>query len=102
MFTPHQIEFLPFSSFTVLYAKLKWQVFLLLIFTPELLVFLLFSNFTAPYAKLKWQVVLLLIFTPKQLEFLLQGVPFEKSQKEMAVALKQCIFDPMLVKPKCI
>ena len=27
----------------------------------------------------------------------LQGVPFEKSQKEMAVALKQCIFDPTLV-----
>ena len=23
-------------------------------------------------------------------------------QKEMAVARKQCIFDPMLVKPKCV
>ena len=34
------------------------------------------------------------------LKYKLQCVPFEKSQKEMAVALKQCIFDPMLVKPK--
>ena len=33
---------------------------------------------------------------------ILQGVPFEKIQKEMAVALKRCIFDPMLVKPKCV
>ena len=31
---------------------------------------------------------------------MIQGVPFEKSQEEMAVALKQCIFEPMLVKPK--
>ena len=30
----------------------------------------------------------------------IQGVPFEKSRKEMAVALKQRIFDPMLIKPK--
>ena len=28
-------------------------------------------------------------------------MPFEISQKEMAVALKWCIFDPMLLKPKC-
>ena len=33
---------------------------------------------------------------------LLQGVPFEKSQKEMAVELKRYIFDPMLVKPKYV
>ena len=32
----------------------------------------------------------------------LQGFPFEKSQKEMAVALKRGVFDPMLVKPKCV
>ena len=32
-----------------------------------------------------------------------QDDPFENSQKEMAVvALKQCIFDSMLVKPKCV
>ena len=31
-----------------------------------------------------------------------QGVSFMKSQKEMAVALKQCIFNPKLVKPKCV
>ena len=30
----------------------------------------------------------------------LQGFPFEKSQKEMAVALKWCILEPMLVKLK--
>ena len=30
------------------------------------------------------------------------GVPFEKSKKEMAVALKQCIIKTMLVKPKCV
>ena len=33
---------------------------------------------------------------------LIQGVPFEKSQKEMAVELKRCIFDRVLVKPKCV
>ena len=33
---------------------------------------------------------------------LVQGVPFEKSQKEMAVELKRCIFDQVLVKPKCV
>ena len=32
----------------------------------------------------------------------LQGVPFEKSNKEMAVAMKQGIFDPMFGKPKCV
>ena len=31
----------------------------------------------------------------------LQGVPLEKSQKEMAVAQKLGIFDPMIIKPKC-
>ena len=30
-----------------------------------------------------------------------KSVQFEKSQKEMAVVLKWCIFDPMLGKPKC-
>ena len=33
---------------------------------------------------------------------LIQGVQFEKSQKEIAVALKQCIFNLLLVKPKCV
>ena len=33
---------------------------------------------------------------------LVQGVPFEKSQKEMAVELKCCIFDQVLVKTKCV
>ena len=28
----------------------------------------------------------------------LQGVPYEKSQKEIGVALKQCIFDQILLK----
>ena len=37
-----------------------------------------------------------------EISSLLQGVPFEKSQKEMAVALKRYIFDPMLVKPKLV
>ena len=32
----------------------------------------------------------------------LQGVPFENWIFQMAVALKRCIFDPMLVKPKCV
>ena len=32
----------------------------------------------------------------------LQGVPFEKWIFQMTVALKRCIFDPMLVKPKCV
>ena len=32
----------------------------------------------------------------------LQGVPFKKWIFRMAVALKRCIFDPMLVKPKCV
>ena len=32
----------------------------------------------------------------------IQGVPFEKSQKEMAVAQKRYVFDPMLVKPKLV
>ena len=32
----------------------------------------------------------------------IQGVPFTIYPKEMAVALKWCIFDPMLVKPKCV
>ena len=31
-----------------------------------------------------------------------QGVPIENYLKQMAVELKQCIFDPMLVKPKCV
>ena len=31
-----------------------------------------------------------------------QGVPFTIYPKEMAVALKRCIFDPMLVKPKSV
>ena len=41
----------------------------------------------------------------RELEFIIedvQGVPFEKSQKEMAVELKRCIFDRVLVKPKCV
>ena len=33
---------------------------------------------------------------------LIQGVQFEKSQKEIAKALKQCIFNLLLVKPKCV
>ena len=32
----------------------------------------------------------------------MQGVPFEKSQKGMAVTLEQCLFDLKLVKPKCV
>ena len=32
----------------------------------------------------------------------IKGIPFEKSQKEMAVALRRRIFDPTLVKPKCV
>ena len=32
----------------------------------------------------------------------LQDDPFIFCQKEMAVALKRCIFDSMLVKPKCV
>ena len=31
-----------------------------------------------------------------------QGVPFEKSHKEMAVAIIQGIFDPMFGKSKCV
>ena len=34
--------------------------------------------------------------------FTLQDVPFEKSQREMTVALKRCIFDSMFVKPKYV
>ena len=41
-----------------------------------------------------------LIFVGKRT--LLQCVPIENYQDEMAVALKQCIFDPMLVKPKSV
>ena len=32
----------------------------------------------------------------------LQGDPNQKLQLQMAVPLKLCIFDPMLVKPKCV
>ena len=31
-----------------------------------------------------------------------QGVSFEILQFQMAVVQKLCIFDPMLVKPKCV
>ena len=31
-----------------------------------------------------------------------QKVQFEKSWIEIVVALKRCIFDPALVKPKCV
>ena len=33
---------------------------------------------------------------------IVQDFPFENCQKEMAVALKKCLFDPILVKPKCV
>ena len=33
---------------------------------------------------------------------ILQGVLFEQWKFQMAVALKGCNFDPMLVKPKCV
>ena len=41
-----------------------------------------------------------LIFVGKRT--LLQCAPIENYQNEMAEALKQCIFDPMLVKPKSV
>ena len=31
-----------------------------------------------------------------------QGVPIENCQKLLTVALKRCILDPKLVKPKCV
>ena len=38
----------------------------------------------------------------KVLYWKLQGVPIENCQKQMAVDLKRFIFEPMLVKPKCV
>ena len=34
--------------------------------------------------------------------WMVQGVPFEKCHKEMALSLKRCIFDPVFENLKCI
>ena len=38
------------------------------------------------------------IFFFREIKSLVQGDTFEKSQKEIAVALKQCILDPMCLR----
>ena len=38
------------------------------------------------------------LFFVREIKSLVQGDTFEKSQKEIAVALKQCILDPMCLR----
>ena len=49
------------------------------------------SHISVPFSKSNLKLVKITMF----------NIGFEKSQKNMAVALKQCKFDSMVVKPKC-
>ena len=57
---------------------------------------------TYSYSKRDFPVKISFNFGSWKLFGSIQFVPIENYEKWMALALKQCIFDPMLVKPKCV